>query len=59
MVIAQILSEIEDKEEPAIIDSGFELLTLGIAAAKATGGPRDSETEPIRGHQRWGGGDNN
>jgi hypothetical protein len=28
-VIAQILSEIEDKEEPAVIEFGFMLLTLG------------------------------
>jgi hypothetical protein len=28
-IIAQILSEIEDKEEPAVIELGFMLLTLG------------------------------
>jgi hypothetical protein len=28
-VIAQILSEIEDKEEPAVVEFGFMLLTLG------------------------------
>jgi hypothetical protein len=28
-VVAQILSEIEDKEEPAVIEFGFMLLTLG------------------------------